>query len=116
MKTHSRAMIGVLVAVGSQLAALSLALAGCINAVCAEGSNDGLKRTATIYLTNQISGTTNYNIIPPGGQQFELHINHFSFDVQPGRVYTYSVQACKKGGALQSSTCTQWAQFHHTVD
>lgn len=111
-----KALLGVGLAVaGGSFVGLSPALASCKNLVCVQGSDDGLKRTHSVYLSSQMSGATHYNVIPPGGQQFELHINHFSFDIRPGRTYTFSVQVCKRGGFAQSSTCAQWAQFNHTV-
>ncbi len=93
----------------------SPALATCKNAVCVSGSDDGQLRTHVVYISSQLSGTTHYNVIAPGRSQFELHINSFTFPIRPGHKYSYSIQACRRGGVFSSSSCTKWAQFTHTV-
>jgi hypothetical protein len=91
------------------------AFASCKNAVCVSGSDTSDGRLHNVYVSNQLSGATHYNVKVPHRDQFELHINHFSFDTKPGHTYTFSVQACKRGGVFSSSTCTKWATFTHTV-
>jgi hypothetical protein len=84
----------------------------CSNGVCAESTDDG--RTMNAYLSTQFTGMTHYNI-RYGGEQFESN-GRVSFSVQQGRTYKYSIQACRRGGFAQASTCTKWANFVHEVD
>jgi hypothetical protein len=110
--TKSVLAAGVLLTV---LGGASQAWASCKNGVCVSGSDDGQLRTHVVYLSTQMSGMDVYNIILPGQPQQELHANTFTFPIRPGYTYTFSVQACRKGGFAQKSVCTSWAQFSHSV-
>jgi hypothetical protein len=87
----------------------------CKNSVCAESTDDG--RTINIYLTTKLAGMTHFNVrASPVYGQFENVRGRISLPVRRGQRVTYSVQVCKRGGALQKSFCTAWAHFHHDVD
>ena len=93
------------------------AMASCKNLVCVKGSDDGAKRTHIVRVSNQLSGATHYYVVLPGGEQFELHVGRFQFDIRPGHTYRYSVQVCKKGGwPVKTSTCAKWAKFTYKAE
>lgn len=84
----------------------------CTNGVCASSTDDG--RTVNVYLSTQLIGVTHYNV-RRNGSQFESK-GFFNFQARKGFKQSYHVQACRRGGFLQKSTCTPWANFHHTTD
>lgn len=83
----------------------------CTDGVCADSRDDG--RTVNVYLSAKVLGVTHFNV-RRGGRQFESS-GQFSFAARPGYDQNYSVQACRRGGFLQRSSCTPWASFYHTT-
>ena len=84
----------------------------CTNGVCASSTDDG--RTLNIYLSTTLLGATHFNV-RRNGQQVESS-GRYSIAVRKGIRYSYHVQACARGGFLQKSRCTAWADFYHEVD
>jgi hypothetical protein len=105
--------IGMASAAMVLLAAANAHAKACTNGVCAESRDDG--RTMNVYLSTTMTGMTHFNVRAPGRSQFEAG-KQFSIPVKEGETYRYSVQACRRGGLLQKSMCTQWANFRHEVD
>ncbi|MDL5203792.1 hypothetical protein [Streptomyces sp. ALI-76-A] len=72
-------------------------------------------RTVRLYYGGYTNNTTHYNVryAPPGGgwQQTELRAGAHMMWKFPAAYgdYNFSVQACNRGGAFQSSRCTNWS-------
>jgi hypothetical protein len=80
----------------------------CRSGVCGKSTWDGTR--VSIYLTHQLTGISHYNFKTNPGAQIEIG-GYYSFNAARGRSGTYSAQACRRGGALQSSLCSGWATF-----
>ncbi|WP_157080464.1 hypothetical protein [Methylobacterium variabile] len=80
----------------------------CSNGVC--GSSKYYGGRVRISVGSRLSRTTHFNFKTNPGAQIEIR-GGYSFDQEPGRRGTYSVQACDRGGFGARSTCTRWATF-----
>jgi hypothetical protein len=81
----------------------------CSNGVCGRQTYDGTR--VNIYITTALTGITHYNFKTNPGAQIEIK-GDYSFNAGAGRSGTYTVQACKRGGALQKSLCSGFATFN----
>ncbi len=93
---------------------------GCARGICAESTDDG--RTVRVQIDTSNRPMTHFNV-RRNGQQVELSSGRnglmnkvsWSFAGRPGFKLKYHVQVCNRGGFLQSSSCTGWVTFVHTM-
>ena len=112
------------VLMGAAIAAAASVVAGsadaaCKQGFCVSGTDDVKSGRHLVQFTTSLRNYTHFNVWN-GSEQIELGKNERSFSVirESARAlpfkYVYRIQACNKGGAFSSSSCTPWVTFTHT--
>jgi hypothetical protein len=91
--------------------------ASCKEGFCTGGADQGDSHVVTF--TTTWTNVSHFNVGSDYGQ-FEIGGNERQFSVRrpaglTGAVIHYSLQACSGGGFMQTSKCTPWAYFTHTM-
>ena len=97
------------------------AQAACKEGFCVSGRD--VNGTHVVDFTTSWRNISHFNMNSSydggaSGKQRELGANESEFtlyELHPGDVVHFSLQACSGGGVFSSSTCTPWANFTHTV-
>jgi hypothetical protein len=101
--------LGIVVVVSALAAPAS---AGCNKGICASGKDDG--RLIHVRFWHTLKGNvTHFNVVGGERTQTEVRTGYFTLAAHRGKRQFYSIQACQRGGLLQSSTCGPWVRFHH---
>lgn len=121
--------IALTTSAGIMTFASTSAEAACSGGVCAKSKlsvrhGPGFtKLFITVQLSTKLVGITHYNVmvqcggvVGGCGNQFES-LGNFSFEIDSPKRFVYTVQACRRGGFLQSSECAPRpaARFVHPV-